>query len=147
MSYRIFCAYCSFLEAENSGRVAIPPPRVIYTNFYFKRSPNFHEALVDISAGKVVYQRNLGSKVHGPGTPEEMERMHDIAMKSELVQKEIDRLKLIEGSDVVCEPWPYGKDGINDDERLFQVFARESFLILVLLLPCFNRSPKEASIT
>ena len=113
--------YESFLDAEHSGRPAIPPPRVMYTNFYFKKSPNFYEALVDITSGKVLWQRNLGRKVHAPGTPEEMERMHNIAIKSDLVKKEIDRLKLIEGINVVCEPWPYGKDGINDDERLFQV--------------------------
>jgi len=47
--------------------------------------------------------------------------MHDVAMKSELVQNEIKRLKLVEGTDVVCEPWPYGKDGVNDDGRLYQV--------------------------
>jgi primary-amine oxidase len=72
-------------------------------------------------------QRNLGSKVHAPGTPEEMERMHDIALKSELVQKEILRLKLLPGAEVVCEPWPYGKDGIDDDERLFQVSHSQLF--------------------
>ena len=111
----------SFLESEHSGRAAIPPPRIIYANFYFKKSSNFHEALVDVTAGKVLWQRNLGSKVHAPGTPEEMERMHEVAMRSDLVKKEIQRLKLVEGTEVVCEPWPYGKDGINDDERLFQV--------------------------
>jgi primary-amine oxidase len=111
----------SFLEAEHAGRPAIAPPRIIYANFYFRNSPQFHEALVDVTAGKVVWQRNLGSKVHAPGTPEEMERMHEVAMRSDLVKKEIKRLKLIEGTEVVCEPWPYGKDGINDDDRLFQV--------------------------
>jgi primary-amine oxidase len=116
-------AHKSFLEAEHSGRTAIPPPRIIYSNFYFKKSPDFQEALVDITSGKVLWQRNLGSKVHGPGTPEEIERMHDIAMKSDLVKKEIDRLKLIEGAKVVCEPWPYGKDGIDDEQRRFQAFS------------------------
>jgi primary-amine oxidase len=135
----------SFLESEHSGRAAIPPPRIIYTNFYFKNSSNFHEALVDITAGKVVWQHNLGSKVHAPGTPEEMERMHEVAMRSDLVKKEIQRLKLVEGTEVVCEPWPYGKDGINDDERLFQVtFDYHSVLMAVLLLPCIHRSQEEA---
>jgi hypothetical protein len=50
-----------------------------------------------------------------------MERMHNVAMKSDLVQKELKRLRLIEGTEVMCEPWPYGKDGVDDDERLFQV--------------------------
>ena len=125
VAYTLRVRLSRFLEAESAGRPAIAPPRVIYTNFYFRKSPHFHEALVDVTAGRVLLQRNLGSKVHGPGTPEEMERTHDIAIKSELVQKEIARLKLPEGTEVVCEPWPYGRDGINDDERLFQVsFSR-----------------------
>jgi primary-amine oxidase len=111
----------SFLEAEHVGRSATPPPRVIYTNFYFNNSPNFHEALVDITIGKLLWQRNLGRNIHAPSTPEEIERMHEVAMRSDLVQREIARLRLPEGSEVVCEPWPYGKDGINDDERLYQV--------------------------
>src|SRR5271163_2056909 len=87
---------CSFLEAEHSGQSAIPPPRVIYANFYFKGSPDFHETLVDISAGKVMWQHNLGTKVHAPGTPHEMEHIHNIAMASDLVKDEIKRLKLVE---------------------------------------------------
>jgi len=117
------------LEAEHAGQTAIPPPRVIYANFYFKGSPDFHEALVDISAGKVMWQLNLGPKIHGPGTPEEMERIHNIAVASELVKNEITRLKLVEGTQVVCEPWPYGKDGVDDDKRLFQVPPHSSLVL------------------
>ena len=71
--------------------------------------------------------------------------MHHVAMRSELVQKEIKRLQLLEGSEVICEPWPYGKDGVNDDERLFQVRRFREFADLVLLLPCLSRSQEEAS--
>ena len=119
---------------------------MIYCNFYFRNSSNFHEALVDITAGKVAWQRNRGTKIHAPGTPEEMERMHEVATRSELVKKEIQRLKLAKGTEVVCEPWPYGKDGINDDERLFQVTLNyHPVLMGVLLLPGIRRSQEEAS--
>lgn len=116
-----------FLEAEHAGRTTVPPPRLIYTNFYFQNWPNFYEAVVDIGARKVIWQKNLGSNVHAPGTLEEIESMHDIAMNSELVQKEIARLQLLPGSEVVCEPWPYGKDGVNDDDRLLQVNTLNHF--------------------
>jgi primary-amine oxidase len=130
-----------FLEAENSGRVVTLPPRVIYTNFYFQNSPAFYEALVDISAGRVIWQRNLGTQAHAPGTPEEMERIHAVAMSSELVQSEIKRLKLAAGADVICEPWPYGKDGVDDGVRLFQVqsVTCKAKFCVVLLLSCFCR--------
>ena len=95
---------------------------------------------MNITAGKVIWQRNLGSKVHSPGTPEEMQRMEEVAMKSELVHKELKRLKLVEGTEVVCEPWPYGKDGINDDERLYQVVLSPEISDSGLLFPCLHRS-------
>ena len=85
-----------------------------------------------------MWQRNLGSKVHAPGTPEEMERMYSVAMRSDLVHKELKRLRLPEGSEIVCEPWPYGKDGINDDERLYQVHRYKTITNAVLLLPFFS---------
>jgi primary-amine oxidase len=55
-----------------------------------------------------------------------MERIEEVAMRSEIVQKELKRLKLVEGSEIVCEPWPYGKDGIDDDERLYQVHPEKN---------------------
>lgn len=66
--------------------------------------------------------------------------MEEVAMKSELVQKELKRLKLVEGTEVVCEPWPYGKDGINDDERLYQVVLSPEISDSGLLFPRLHRS-------
>lgn len=39
-----------------------------------------------------------------------------------MVQKEIERLQLPEGAQVVAEPWPYGTDETEVNIRLFQVW-------------------------
>lgn len=44
------------------------------------------------------------------------------ALEDEGVKAEIAKLQLPEGTIVCADPWIYGSDGINDDERLFQVF-------------------------
>lgn len=39
-----------------------------------------------------------------------------------LVLREIERLQLPEGCEVVAEPWPYGTDELKVDARLMQVW-------------------------
>ena len=48
--------------------------------------------------------------------------MTDIAMESDLVKDEVARLKIPKDVEIVCEPWPYGKDNVDDDKRLFQCY-------------------------
>jgi primary-amine oxidase len=44
------------------------------------------------------------------------------ALEDEKVKAEIAKLKRPEGTIVCADPWIYGSDGINDDDRLYQVF-------------------------
>ena len=44
------------------------------------------------------------------------------ALEDEGVKAEIAKLQLPPGTVIVCDPWPYGSDGINDDARMFQCF-------------------------
>ena len=48
--------------------------------------------------------------------------MERISLADEGVQKEIQKLKLPEGAVLVCDPWIYGSDGVNDDDRMYQCF-------------------------
>lgn len=45
-----------------------------------------------------------------------------LSIEDELVQEELKKLKLPERAIVVCDPWIYGSDGINDDDRMLQSF-------------------------
>lgn len=44
------------------------------------------------------------------------------ALSSDMVQKELSRLQLPKGSQVVAEPWPYGTDDEKVKSRMFQVW-------------------------
>lgn len=60
--------------------------------------------------------------MHAPGDGEEIEAMERIALEDEGVQAELAKLKLPKGAKVVVDPWIYGADGVDDDERMWQCF-------------------------
>jgi len=45
-----------------------------------------------------------------------------IALEDESVKAELAKLKLPEGTQIIADPWIWGSDGVNDDERMFQIF-------------------------
>ncbi|KAI7465994.1 putative copper amine oxidase [Hortaea werneckii] len=87
-----------------------------------RRTNKFHEAIVDLTQQKVESNVRLGPNVHAPGDGEEIMAIERIALEDEGVQAEIAKLKLPEGSSIVVDPWIYGSDGINDDDRMWQTF-------------------------
>lgn len=48
--------------------------------------------------------------------------LEKISLEDEGVQAEIAKLQLPEGTVVVVDPWIYGSDGVDDDERMWQAF-------------------------
>ena len=64
----------------------------------------------------------LGNNMHAPGDGEEIVAIERICLEDEGVKAEIAKLQLPEGSRVVIDPWIYGADGVEDDERLWQCF-------------------------
>lgn len=93
------------------------------------------EAIVDITNGRMLGQRHLEGE-HGPGDDEEVLEIARISLLSPMVQKEIDRLQLPEGAEVIAEPWPYGSDDF-DSECLVPFTARmKTHLVSQLQLVC-----------
>jgi len=98
----------------------------------------FHEAIVNLSEHKVESNVRLGPYVHSAADGGEIIAIERIALKDEGVKAQIEKLKLPEGTIVVCDPWIYGKidgtafnthtdtklgsDGAGDDERMYQCF-------------------------
>lgn len=112
----------TYLEAEHCGR---PLPRIsrkAFVNYYIRNTNKFHEAVVDLSAGRV--QRNvlLGSNFHANGDGVEIVAIEKAALEDEGVKAELAKLKLPEGTVVISDPWIYGSDGVNDDDRMYQCF-------------------------
>jgi primary-amine oxidase len=60
--------------------------------------------------------------VHANGDGDEIVAIEKAALEDEAVQAEIAKLQLPEGTVVISDPWIYGSDGIDDQERLYQCF-------------------------
>ena len=86
------------------------------------RQNKFHEAIVNLSQQVVESNVRLGPNVHAAADGAEILNVERVALEDEGVQAEIAKLKLPEGTTVVVDPWIYGSDGVNDDDRIFQTF-------------------------
>ncbi|KAK4959631.1 hypothetical protein LTR28_005194, partial [Elasticomyces elasticus] len=82
----------------------------------------FHEALVNLSANTVESNARLGPSIHAGGDGEEVLAVERIALEDEGVRADIAKLQLPEGTVVICDPWIYGSDGVNDNDRMYQCF-------------------------
>ncbi|KAL2428561.1 Copper amine oxidase 1 [Exophiala dermatitidis] len=111
-----------YLEAEHSGRPLPQIPRKAFVSYYIRNTDRFHEAVVNLSAGRVESNVRLGPNMHGNGDYEEILLVEKNALEDEGVKAALAKLKLPEGTAVTADPWIYGSDGIDDDERLYQVF-------------------------
>lgn len=69
----------------------------------------FHEAVVDLSAGKVESNVRLGPNQHGNADYEEIMMVEKNALEDEGVKAALAKLQLPEGTAVCADPWIYGK--------------------------------------
>lgn len=58
---------------------------------------------------KVEFNARLGPNLHAPGDGDEIIAVERIAIADEGVQAAIAKLQLPEGSQIVIDPWIYGK--------------------------------------
>ncbi|GAB7346684.1 hypothetical protein MBLNU459_g1806t2 [Dothideomycetes sp. NU459] len=111
-----------FLDAQRSGQKVPSIDRRAFVNYYIRKTSKFHEAVVNLSTQTVERNVRLGANVHAPGDGEEIIAIEKLALEDKSVQEEIAKLQLPEGAVVICDPWIYGSDGVDDDDRLFQCF-------------------------
>lgn len=112
----------AYFEAERMKKFLPYIDRKAFTSYYIRNTDRFHEAVVNLSTGRVESNVRLGPNIHGNGDYEEILMIEKIALEDAGVKAEIAKLNLPEGTVVCADPWIYGSDGICDDERLFQVF-------------------------
>ncbi|KAH0365127.1 putative copper amine oxidase, partial [Aureobasidium melanogenum] len=110
-----------YLHAEKNGLPLPAMPRRIFLMWYIKRSPRLFEAIVDVTNGKTLMKKELPRDFHGPCDRVELNEAATAVMADPTVRKEIERLK-IDDSTVVLDPWDYGVDGEETEERHTQVF-------------------------
>ncbi|KXT11403.1 hypothetical protein AC579_226 [Pseudocercospora musae] len=111
-----------YLEADFAGDDLPHIDRKVFVTYYLRQTNKFHEAVVNLSTQHVEYNLRLGPNMHAPGDGEEIFAMERIAVADEGVQAELAKLNLPEGTKIVVDPWIYGSDGIDDDERMWQCF-------------------------
>ncbi|KAF2151167.1 hypothetical protein K461DRAFT_258175 [Myriangium duriaei CBS 260.36] len=111
-----------YIEAEHAGtsRPAIDRKALVVYNI--AKTDKLHEAVVNLSAQTIDKNFRLGPNLHSGLAGEEIIFMEKLVLEHPDVKAAIAKLQLPEGTTVVCDPWPYGSDGINDDNRLWQCF-------------------------
>ncbi|EOD50606.1 putative copper amine oxidase protein [Neofusicoccum parvum UCRNP2] len=111
-----------YLDAEHSGAPLPTLRRRAFINYYIRQTNKYHEAIVDLTAGAVERNVRLGPNVHANGDGDEIVTIEKVALEDPSVQAEIAKLQLPKGTVVVIDPWIYGSDGVNDDDRMYQCF-------------------------
>ncbi|WYZ39727.1 hypothetical protein EsH8_IV_000068 [Colletotrichum jinshuiense] len=111
-----------WFEAIDKGLSPPQPDRRAFLAYYIRKTDLFHEAIVNLTKGVVESNVKLGANVHGNVDYDEAQMVEKIALEDPKVLAEIKKLELPEGTVVCADPWIYGSDGVDDDQRLYQVF-------------------------
>ncbi|KAL8695390.1 MAG: hypothetical protein Q9218_000149 [Villophora microphyllina] len=111
-----------YLDAEHRGDETPTIERRAFVCYYIRNTDKLHEAIVNLSRQKVETNVRLGPSIHGPGDAEEILLIEKIALEDERVKAEIAKLQLPQGTAIISDPWIYGSDGVNDEERMYQCF-------------------------
>ncbi|ORY81302.1 primary-amine oxidase [Leucosporidium creatinivorum] len=111
-----------FLEAERAGKSIPAPDRLIFVMYYIKKTPRLFEAIVNLTTSQLDHHIELPREFHAPVDRVELNEAAATALADPRVKAEIERLELGPNSDVVVDPWDYGKDDENEQRRLTQIF-------------------------
>lgn len=68
-----------------------------------------HEAIINLSTGRVESNVRLGPNVHSNADGDEILLVEKIALEDEGVKAEIAKLQLPEGTVIISDPWIYGE--------------------------------------
>ena len=98
-----------YLEAQIAGQGLPKIERRVTVTYYIRKTNKFHEAVVNLSTETLELNVRLGANLHAPGDGDEIFAIERTAMEDEGVQAAIAKLQLPEGSQVVIDPWIYGK--------------------------------------
>lgn len=110
----------SYLAAEREG-VPLPDlPRCIFLMWYIKQTPRLFEAIVDVTNHEIIHHKELPRDFHGPVDRTELGEAAQVVMDDPKTKAELKRLQ-IEAGNVVLDPWDYGVDGTETQERHTQV--------------------------
>ena len=112
-----------YIEAERLGQpLPTPPARLVHALFHKTKTGAFMKALVEPSAGKVIFAKELPKDVQGPVDVDELIAIEQVCLKHPAVIAEVEKMKLPHGVTVCNDPWIYGTDDEGENRRLFQCY-------------------------
>jgi primary-amine oxidase len=114
-----------YLEAEHAGLERPTIPRSIFLMWYIKQTPRLFEAIVDVTTRTIIHHNELPRDFHGPCDRTELNQAAQVVLADESVKREIARLQLGDNT-IVLDPWDYGVDGKETQERHTQVSNRNT---------------------
>jgi len=110
-----------FLKAERNGGVRSSLPRIASSLYYERGTRNLFLAEVDLGTKSVIKVEKLDSTLHGQNDIDESESLRKACLSDPKVLAEIKKFKLPEELELVCDPWPYGRDSEENLPRYVQV--------------------------
>ncbi|EWC46648.1 hypothetical protein DRE_04135 [Drechslerella stenobrocha 248] len=95
--------------------------RKAFVVFYFRRTPELFECIVNLSAESIERKTKLEG-FHSCADGEEVLQIERACLDDAGVQAEIEKLKLPSGTIVLADPWIYGSDGVSDERKQWQCY-------------------------
>lgn len=122
-----------YLNAERYGGKKPYIARRTFAYYYLNDKMPLYKALCNVSENHVICNVETPEGTIGPLLPDDVAAIEEAILKDETVIKEIAKLKLEQvsydharlgklGYKVVCEPWMYGTDSLNDKIPLIQAY-------------------------
>jgi hypothetical protein len=133
-----------FLIAERNGGPQSRPPRKASSLYYHLGTADLFLAEVNLDSNSVDSVKKLAPELHGQHDFDESMALRDACLSHPRVLAEIKKFKLPQHLEVVCDPWPYGRDSKKNLPRYVQVSSGQSLderLLMEEVLPICTSPP------
>jgi primary-amine oxidase len=110
-----------FLIAERNGGPQSRPPRKASSLYYHLGTADLFLAEVNLDTNSVEAVKKLAPELHGQNDIDESMALRDVCLGHPKVLAEVKKFRLPEHLEVVCDPWPYGRDSEKNLPRYVQV--------------------------
>ncbi|PVI02995.1 copper amine oxidase 1 [Periconia macrospinosa] len=125
----------TFLDLERSGKLtpdSVRPPRLARCQYDVAAEDKLftsYESVVDLKSNEVIKKEIVEAPHQQMLNIQELELLVEVCQASPAFRDAMAEFELPDGFEVVIEPWPYGgDDGENEQRRYFQglVFAQDT---------------------
>lgn len=110
-----------FLIAERNGGTQSRPSRKASSLYYHLGTADLFLAEVNLDTNSLERIKKLAPGLHGQNDIDESMALRDACLSHPKVLAEVKKFKLPEHLEVVCDPWPYGRDSEKNLPRYVQV--------------------------